>query len=46
MAKKTEFARWCSIMRKLDNQVKKDEEERKAKIAEIRKTMLKENKEV
>ena len=37
MAKKTEYARWKSIMKKLDNQIKKDEEERKVEIAEIRK---------
>ena len=29
MSKKTEYARWASIMAKLENQIRKDEEIRK-----------------
>ncbi len=31
MAKRTEYARWTSIMKKLDNQIKKAEEEKRSK---------------
>lgn len=37
MSKKTEYAKWSGIMRKLNNQVKADEEKRKAEIAKRRK---------
>lgn len=31
MAKRTEHSRWTSIMKKLDNKVKKSEDQRKSK---------------
>lgn len=31
MSKKTEYARWVSIMKKLDNRLRKAQEEKKAK---------------